>query len=51
MRIFVACLASYNAGTLHGEWIDCTGKDWEMGGDIRKVENGANGFFVFDGSM
>ena len=21
-RIYVACLASYNAGTLHGEWID-----------------------------
>lgn len=23
-RIYVACLASYNAGTLHGEWIDAT---------------------------
>ena len=22
-RIYVACLASYNAGKLHGEWIDC----------------------------
>lgn len=22
-RVYVACLASYNAGTLHGEWIDC----------------------------
>ena len=22
MRIYVACLASYNAGTLHGRWID-----------------------------
>ena len=21
-RIYVACLASYNAGILHGEWID-----------------------------
>ena len=23
-RIYVACLAAYNAGTLHGEWIDAT---------------------------
>lgn len=23
-RIYVACLASYNNGTLHGEWIDVT---------------------------
>jgi len=23
-RIYVACLASYNAGILHGEWIDAT---------------------------
>jgi antirestriction protein len=22
-RIYVACLASYNSGVLHGEWIDC----------------------------
>ena len=22
-RIYVACLASYNAGILHGRWIDC----------------------------
>lgn len=22
--IYVACLASYNAGKLHGQWIDCT---------------------------
>ena len=26
MRIYVACLASYNAGTLHGTWIDLAGK-------------------------
>lgn len=24
-RIYVACLAAYNAGKLHGEWIDCDG--------------------------
>ncbi|WP_164090762.1 antirestriction protein ArdA, partial [Stenotrophomonas maltophilia] len=27
MRIYVACLASYNAGVLHGEWIDLEGRD------------------------
>ena len=24
IRIYVACLASYNAGTLYGRWIDAT---------------------------
>ena len=28
-RIYVACLAAYNNGTLHGEWIDCDGKTAE----------------------
>lgn len=27
MRIYVACLAAYNNGFLHGKWIDCEGKD------------------------
>lgn len=27
MRIYVACLAAYNSGFLHGKWIDCEGKD------------------------
>ncbi|PYJ10792.1 MAG: antirestriction protein ArdA [Verrucomicrobia bacterium] len=26
-RIYVACLAAYNSGRLHGRWIDCDGKD------------------------
>lgn len=26
-RIYAACLASYNAGSLHGEWIDATDAD------------------------
>ena len=26
-RIYVACLASYNSGILHGEWIDATDAD------------------------
>lgn len=29
MRIYVACLAAYNNGWLHGKWIDCEGKDAE----------------------
>ena len=29
-RIYVACLASYNAGILHGEWIDVTDDLEEM---------------------
>lgn len=32
-RIYVACLASYNNGRLHGAWIDVDGKD---GDDIRE---------------
>ena len=27
LRIYAACLASYNNGCLHGAWIDCEGKD------------------------
>jgi antirestriction protein len=34
MRIYVACLASYNAGRLFGEWIDCEDKS---GDDIREA--------------
>lgn len=26
IRIYAACLASYNSGRLHGAWIDCEGK-------------------------
>jgi len=28
-RIYVACLAAYNCGRLHGEWISCEGLDAE----------------------
>jgi len=27
IRIYAACLASYNNGRLYGQWIDCAGKD------------------------
>jgi len=29
IKIYVACLASYNAGKLHGTWIDLSGLDGE----------------------
>ena len=28
-RIYAACLAAYNAGRIHGVWIDCDGKSAE----------------------
>jgi len=28
-RVWVGCLAAYNAGTLHGEWVDVEGMDAE----------------------
>ena len=31
MRIYVACLAAYNAGHLHGDWIDVSDDPAEMG--------------------
>ena len=33
-RIYVACLASYNAGILHGEWIDASGDPEDMQASI-----------------
>ena len=37
-RVYVACLASYNAGVLHGRWIDVDGMDEEdIGEEIEKV--------------
>lgn len=34
LRIYVACLASYNAGILHGRWIDATTNVDEMAAEI-----------------
>lgn len=34
MRIYVACLASYNAGILHGRWIDASSDPDAMQGEI-----------------
>ena len=36
-RIYVACLAAYNAGTLHGAWIDAARDVWEIWDAIRAM--------------
>ena len=33
-RIYVACLAAYNNGHLHGAWIDATQDEWSIWADI-----------------
>ncbi|MDX5984934.1 antirestriction protein ArdA [Sphingomonas echinoides] len=36
-RIYVACLAAYNNGILHGAWIDAARDPWELWDDIRAM--------------
>lgn len=36
-RIYVACLASYNCGTLHGEWVDATLDVKDLEEEIQKI--------------
>lgn len=36
-RIYVACLAAYNNGYLHGAWIDATQGEWGIWEDIQKM--------------
>lgn len=53
MRIYVACLASYNAGTLHGRWIDASSDADAMQGEIDAMlkasrEPGAEEWAVHD---
>ncbi len=36
-RIYVACLASYNSGILHGEWIDANQTETEIDLEIRAM--------------
>ncbi len=33
-RIYIACLASYNNGVLHGKWIDATSDEDEMAEEV-----------------
>lgn len=36
-RIYVACLAAYNNGILHGEWIDAHQEAWEIQAEISRM--------------
>lgn len=36
-RIYVACLASYNAGRLHGAWIDCDQDGEDIAAEIETM--------------
>lgn len=38
-RIYVACLASYNSGYLHGEWIDATQDVEDIEAEIQEILN------------
>lgn len=37
IRVYVACLASYNNGILHGEWIDATQDEDEIWRDVSQM--------------
>ena len=37
IRIYVACLAAYNNGILHGRWIDATQKPEDIWAEIREM--------------
>ena len=52
-RIYVACLAAYNGGRLHGAWIDAARDAWELWDDIRAMlqaspEAGAEEYAIHD---
>ena len=36
-RIYVACLAAYNSGTLHGKWIEANQSEDEIWGEINAM--------------
>ncbi|HMG46306.1 MAG TPA: antirestriction protein ArdA [Allosphingosinicella sp.] len=36
-RIYVACLAAYNNGCLHGEWIDADQDPWQIYAEISRM--------------
>ncbi|KQN01038.1 antirestriction protein [Sphingobium sp. Leaf26] len=36
-RIYFACLAAYNNGHLHGEWIDADQDPWQIYDDVKKM--------------
>ncbi len=36
-RIYVACLAAYNSGCLHGVWIDAAREPWAIYDEVREM--------------
>ena len=36
-KIYVACLAAYNNGTLHGAWIDAAQEAWALYDDVKDM--------------
>ena len=36
-RIYVACLAAYNSGYLHGAWIDAAQEPWSIYDDVKAM--------------
>ena len=36
-RIYVACLAAYNEGILHGAWIDAAREPWALWDDVNAI--------------
>lgn len=36
-RVYIACLAAYNNGHLHGMWMDATTDEWAMWARIKKM--------------
>lgn len=36
-RVYVACLAAYNSGFLHGAWIDAAQEPWSLYDDVRDM--------------
>lgn len=36
-RIYVACLAAYNSGHLHGAWIDAAQEPWSIYDDVKSI--------------
>ena len=37
VRIYVACLAAYNNGILHGRWIDAEQDAWEIYDEVQDM--------------
>lgn len=40
-RIYVACLAAYNSGYLHGEWIDADQDPWQIHVEVSRMLKGS----------